>query len=124
MKIYISIVMCCFVHTLLSAQSLPVARNYQNAYDKQTRSTDGKPGKNYWQNTAAYNIDVSFTPAKRVISGTEEIIYTNNSPGNLQQVWFKLYPNLYKKGAQRDQEIDTVDVNDGVHIENFSINEA
>lgn len=124
MKIYISIVLCCFVPTWLYAQSLPVARNYQNAYDKQTRSTDGKPGKNYWQNTAAYNIDVSFTPATRIISGSEEIVYTNNSPGNLQQVWFKLYPNLYKKGAQRDQEIDTVDVNDGVHIENFSINGA
>jgi hypothetical protein len=45
MKIYISIVLCCFVYTLLSAQSLPIARNYQNAYDNQTRSTDGKPAK-------------------------------------------------------------------------------
>ena len=108
----------------LTAQSLPVARNYQNAYDKQTRSTDGRPGKNYWQNTAAYNIDVSFIPATRIISGTEEIIYTNSSPDSLQEVWFKLYPNLYKRGSQRDQDIDTADVNDGVHIESFAINGA
>jgi hypothetical protein len=106
----------------LTAQSLPVARNYQDAYDKQTRSTDGRPGKNYWQNTATYNIDVGFTPATRIISGREEIIYTNNSPDSLQEIWFKLYPNLYKKGSQRDQLIDTADVNDGVHIENIAIN--
>ncbi|HEX5151617.1 MAG TPA: M1 family metallopeptidase [Parafilimonas sp.] len=119
--LFVFFIAVCFQ---LTAQSLPVARNYQNAYDKQTRSTDGRPGKNYWQNTANYNIDVSFTPATRIISGTEEIIYINNSPDSLQQVWFKLYPNLYKKGSQRDQDIDTADINDGVHIESFAINGA
>ena len=84
----------------VTAQPLPVARNYQYAFDKNTRSLNGKPGVKYWQNTADYNIDVSFSPATRVIAGTETIIYSNNSPDTLNHVWFKLYPNFYKKGVQ------------------------
>lgn len=102
-------------------QSLPVARNYQKAYDKNTRTADGKPGANYWQNRATYNIDVSFDPATRIISGSEEIIYINNSPDTLNQVWFKLYPNLYKKGSPRDMEVDANDLTDGVKIDSFAV---
>ena len=64
--------LCLMFAIQLSAQTLPIARNYQEAYNKQTRSTDGKPGKNYWQNTASYNIDVRFDPATRIVSGNDE----------------------------------------------------
>ncbi len=114
----------CFlvVYTQITAQTLPVARNYQHAFDKNTRSSSGKPGAKYWQNTADYNIDVSFSPATRIITGTETIIYSNNSPDTLNQAWFKLYPNYYKKGVQRDQDVKATDLTDGVSIESFSIN--
>ena len=105
----------------LIAQSLPVARNYQNAFDKNTRSASGKPGNNYWQNTAAYAINVSFIPSTRMMTGTENITYINNSPDTLNQVWFKLYPNIYKKGVHRDQDIDASDLSDGVSITGFAI---
>src|SRR5258706_859752 len=78
---------------------LPTPRNIQAAYDKGTRSTDGRPGKNYWQNTANYDLDIHFYPATRLLTGTVSISYINNSPDTLKQVWFKLYPNLYKKNA-------------------------
>ncbi|HMJ46001.1 MAG TPA: hypothetical protein VK498_01640, partial [Ferruginibacter sp.] len=45
--------------------SLPVPVNIKWLYDKGTRSMDGRPGKNYWQNHAAYTIDVTFTPGTR-----------------------------------------------------------
>lgn len=104
------------------SQTLPVARNYQKAYDKNTRTADGKPGANYWQNNAVYNINVSFAPLTRIVAGTEEIIYTNKSPDTLHQVWFKLYPNFYKKGVPRDMQVDDADLTDGVKIENFLVN--
>jgi hypothetical protein len=115
---------CCFALIyclIINAQSLPVARNYQQAYDKNTRTADGKPGAGYWQNAAAYNINVSFTPATRIVSGSEEIVYTNNSPDTLNQIWFKLYPNLYKRGSPRDMHVDAADLSDGVNIESFSV---
>jgi hypothetical protein len=122
MKIFLA---TCFAFICLHSfsQTLPVAKNYQRAFDKNTRSINGNPGANYWQNTAAYNIDVSFSPKTRIIAGTEEIVYTNNSPDTLKQIWFKLYPNFYQRGVQRDQSIDAADESDGVRIAQLAIDD-
>jgi hypothetical protein len=79
------------------------------------------PGRNYWQNFAEYNIQISFEPATRLVRGTEAITYSNNSPDTLKEIVFKLYPNLYQKGSVRLRKIDPADVNDGVQISQFII---
>lgn len=104
------------------AQSLPVARNIQAAYQKGTRSTDGKPGKAYWQNTADYTLRINFNPETRLVAGTVDINYTNNSPDTLKQIWFKLYPNLYKTGTPRESAISPKDLGEGVIIDSMWIN--
>ncbi|OCX50445.1 peptidase [Mucilaginibacter sp. PPCGB 2223] len=96
--------------------------NIEQAYLNQTRTISGKPGKNYWQNTAGYNIKISFDPQTRNLKGTVGIDYTNNSPDTLKQLWFKLYPNFYKKGVMRNYKIDAVDMSDGVQIGRLAIN--
>jgi hypothetical protein len=107
-----------------SAQNLlPTPRNIQATYDKGTRAISGKPGKNYWQNTANYDLKVNFDPASRLLTGTVNIVYTNNSPDTLKQIWFKLYPNLYKKGSPRDSKIDPDDLSDGMIIDSLWIND-
>src|SRR5579871_2007065 len=112
-----------FIYEKNFAQTpLPVLPNIQAAYTKGTRSTDGKPGQNYWQNKAYYNIDVHFNPDNRKVSGTVEIQYFNNSPDTLNEIWFKLYPNLYKRGSIQLQKIDSSDLTDGVQIESIKIN--
>ncbi|MFB9862337.1 M1 family metallopeptidase [Rufibacter immobilis] len=105
------------------AQQLPMPRNIEVAYQRGTRSADGTPGKSYWQNTADYTIKVQYDPASRRVAGTVEIDYTNNSPDTLKQVVFKLYPNLYQKGAPRANGIDPKDVSEGVQIERLSVNQ-
>ena len=105
---------------LLAQTNLPVAINIKAAFDKGTRDMNGKPGKNYWQNTAAYDIAVNFEPATRVITGREVINYTNNSPDTLTEIIFKLYPNIYKKGSSRLMNISGEDVSEGVNIEKMS----
>jgi hypothetical protein len=82
-------------------QSLPLPVNIQTLYKKGTRSQDGKPGINYWQNSANYDIHVDFNPSTLLLNGAEKITYTNNSPDTLYTIVFKLYPNLYKKGSER-----------------------
>src|SRR6266498_1981673 len=82
----------------IAQQPLPVPTNIKAAYDKGIRSANGKPGKNYWQNSADYDLKINFDPVTRLITGTEEVNYTNNSPDTLRPIFFKLYPNLYKKG--------------------------
>jgi hypothetical protein len=101
---------------------LPLPRNIQAAYQKGTRSTEGKPGKNYWQNSADYTLHVDFSPATRLVSGIAEISYTNNSPDTLKQIWFKLYPNLYKKGSPRQSKIASDDAGEGLVIDSMWMN--
>ncbi len=100
---------------------LPIPRDHQPAYAKGTRTTTGQPGANYWQNSAAYSIAIDFDPETRLIKGTVEIDYQNNSPDTLRSLLFKLYPNLYQKGAPRDRPFAVEDVHDGVKIERLSI---
>ena len=99
------------------SQPLFVTRNMQHAYDNGTRSTNGKPGKNYWQNRGDYTINVSFDPKTLLVKGDETISYSNNSPDSLKKLIIRLYPDYYKRGVFRNDPIDEKDENDGVTIE-------
>jgi hypothetical protein len=108
--------------TMASAQiTLPINTTLQKTYTKGTRTTGGAPGKNYWQNTADYTIKVNFDPKTLEVSGTVGIDYINNSPDTLKKLGFKLYPNLYQKGAPRDAAISPNDVSDGVKIKSITL---
>ena len=103
------------------SQQLFTNTNIQQAYKNDTRTDFGKPGKNYWQNHANYNIHVSFDPATQLLEGKESISYENNSPDTLREVIIRLYPDLYKKGVVRLSHIAEKDLGDGVQIESFKI---
>lgn len=103
------------------AQDLTMPRNIEQAYTNGTRAHDGKPGKNYWQNTADYTIKVDYNPKTRLLKGSVDIAYTNNSPDTLKQILFKLYPNVYQKGAARAGSIAASDVSEGVQISELRI---
>ena len=93
-QIILAAVLCSLILST-QAQQLYTPRNVQNAYKKETRSADGRPGKNYWQNTADYSIAVKLAPPTRTITGTETIVYTNNSPEPLQNIIMKLILNIH-----------------------------
>ena len=95
----------------------------KKSYDNNTRSYDGTPGKNYWQNRADYDIHVDFDPLTRELSGNENITYYNNSPDSLKQLVFNLFPDFYKKGNQRDFNINYSDESDGVTITRLILNQ-
>ena len=121
-KLSLPFLLCVLSFNLCIAQStLPVPLNIRQAFDKGTRTAAGEPGPHYWQNRADYSIQVNFDPATRLVSGSESIDYSNNSPDTLRQLLFKLYPNLYKKGAERMMTIRPEDVTDGVSVTNLVI---
>jgi len=120
---HIFLVSLLIVSVVLCAQQpLPVPRNIKTAYDKGTRSLSGEPGRQYWQNTADYDLAIQYFPDTRLLAGKAGIDYSNNSPDTLTEIWFKLYPNLYQKGAPRDRTIDAADVNEGLVIDQLSVN--
>jgi len=92
------------------------------AYQNQTRSFDGRPAKNYFQNRADYVIKTEFFPDTKIQTGTEIITYKNNSKDSLDELYFNLYQNLYKKGAAKDADMNPVNLHDGVEITNIKIN--
>ncbi|MBO0356514.1 M1 family metallopeptidase [Hymenobacter sp. BT186] len=102
-------------------QQLPVPLDLQATYTKGTRSVTGAPGPRYWQNSAEYDLNVSFDPATRKVAGTVDIVYRNASPDSLRLLQFRLYPNLYQKGAPRVNRISPEDVSEGVQVEALSL---
>jgi len=64
------------------------------------RSANGAPGAGYWQQKTDYNLNVSFDTSTDILSGTEEITYTNNSPDTLNYLWFELDQNADKSDAK------------------------
>ena len=67
-----------------------------NAY----RSSNGAPGPSYWQNEADYELHATLDTAKKELSITETITYTNNSPNTLPSLWIQLEQNLYRKDSR------------------------
>ena len=93
----------------------------RKAYDNNTRSYDGRPGPDYWQNTVDYTIEVAVDPAEKKISGSEKVVYYNNSPDVLSTLVVRLYYDAFKKGNARDYGIRPSDITDGVTLSKLSI---
>src|SRR3954467_2261489 len=110
---------CCSFY--LNAQDLWMPRDVQQAFKKGTRSLDGRPGKNYWQNHARYNITVTALPPDRNIRGTEQITYCNNSPDTLRRLNMKLIMNIHRPGAPRMGPASADYLTPGLQIDTFTV---
>lgn len=104
------------------SQQLFMPRDVQAAFKNETRSVDGKPGKNYWQNHGRYTINITAMPPDRTIKGKETITYFNNSPDTLRALNIKLFLNIHKPGAPRDGGAAPDYLTSGVHIDKFEVN--
>jgi hypothetical protein len=106
------------------AGSLYMPLDIKRAYDKSSRSFDGKPGAAYWQNKSEYRIQAELDPATRILKGRESIRYSNNSPDTLTQIVLRLYQNYFKKGGSRDWPVDAGDLHEGVKIEGIVVDDS
>lgn len=82
----------------------------------------------YWQQKLRYDIKAELNEKEKTITGTETIVYKNNSPETLTFIWFHLWPNAYShdstalmKQIKNDPELVSKDskITYG-HIENVS----
>lgn len=63
------------------------------------RTADGRPGPDYWQQRADYDIVATLDTGRHTIRAHMSLAYTNNSPDTLRFVWMQLDQNLYKSGS-------------------------
>ncbi|MFL5630020.1 MAG: M1 family peptidase, partial [Gemmatimonadaceae bacterium] len=107
---------------LSGAGGLYMPRAIRAAYQKGTRSPDGRPGPNYWQNRARYSIAITALPPDRTVRGTEQIVYANNSPDTLENPVIKLFINIHKPGAPRAFGATPDYLTSGVHFDSVRVN--
>ncbi len=74
------------------------ANNYQSSTN-QYYWKNRKPYEGYWQQDVHYKITASLNDKTDIIDGSEELTYFNNSPDELQFVYFHLYSNAQAKGS-------------------------
>ncbi|MFT4153329.1 M1 family metallopeptidase [Parafilimonas sp.] len=119
------ICLLCILITLsnsfISAQDLYMPRNIKNAYTKGTRALTGAPGPDYWQNKGVYDINVTVHADTKSISGTEKIVYSNNSPDTLSMIAIRFVNNIHKPNAPRSGMAGNDFLDSGLHIASFKI---
>lgn len=103
------------------AQELYMPRNIQQAYAKGTRSKDGKPGKNYWQNHGKYTMDITVDAKTKLVSGTETIVYENNSNDSLRNLAIRFVNNLHKPSSPRGGSVSDDFLSNGLTITSLKV---
>ncbi|CAN1516100.1 M1_APN_like domain containing protein [Flavobacteriaceae bacterium] len=89
--------------------SKPVSKyNYHDAFGpffyinngSTTRSANGEPGHEYWQNRADYKLTAKLNEKTNEIIGSAIVTYTNNSYDKMGFVWMHLDQNLFKSDSR------------------------
>ncbi len=119
--LFILLFVFLFVINSFGQKESYVPLNIKQAYEKGTRSYDGKPGQNYWQNHSKYDIKVNIDPYTKILQGAEDIVYYNNSPDSLSQIVIRLYHNIFKPNAVRDFYLNEKSLTEGVLIKKIEI---
>ena len=56
----------------------------------------------YWQQHVAYTMDIDVNAKKYQFEGKQKIVYTNNSPDELKEVFYHLQFNAFQPGSDMD----------------------
>lgn len=93
---------------------------FTRAVEKGTRTRTGAPGPRNWVQHARYRIDASLDPATNMVTGSEHVVYLNNSPDTLSQVMVHLRQNVFRAGSERRDNVTPV--TDGMNITRVGVN--
>ncbi|MFM8743915.1 MAG: M1 family peptidase, partial [Cytophagales bacterium] len=58
--------------------------------------------RDYWQQRVEYLMDVKMDVNTHRITGTQKLVYFNNSPDTLNKVYYHLYFNAFQPGSMMD----------------------
>ena len=93
-----------FLVALSFSLMISCAQNSKNS----TSSTNG-----YWQQHVDYTMDVDVNVEKFQYSGTQKLVYTNNSPDDLNNVYYHLYYNAFQPESEMDARLQSIGDPDG-----------
>ncbi|EAY24537.1 putative aminopeptidase [Microscilla marina ATCC 23134] len=78
-----------------------------------TAQTYAQRSGGYWQQQVDYKMEIDFDATTHRFTGKQKIVYTNNSPDELTQVFYHLYFNAFQPGSMMDVRSRTIKDPDG-----------
>ncbi len=112
-KVILGLTLLFSISTVWSQEQAPEVKqksnyNYHDAFapffytknGTNTRSANGQPGHEYWQNRADYQLTAKLDEQKNEITGSGVVTYTNNSPDKMNFVWMNLDQNLFQADSR------------------------
>lgn len=78
---------------------------------------------NYWQQHVDYTMEVDMNVENFQYTGTQELIYTNNSPDTLNRVFYHLYFNAFQPESEMNARLESVADPDRRMVENLGTQE-
>ena len=71
----------------------------------------------YWQQHVDYAMDVAMDVKTNQYTGTQKLVYTNNSPDELTRVYYHLFFNAFQPGSEMDIRLQNIEDPDGRMID-------
>ena len=72
----------------------------------------------YWQQHVDYSMDVEMDVKTFQYTGSQKLVYTNNSPDELKRVYYHLFFNAFQPGSQMDARLQSIKDPDGRMMDN------
>ncbi|MFT5242665.1 MAG: hypothetical protein ACJA1H_000138 [Glaciecola sp.] len=77
----------------------------------------------YWQQQADYTMEIDMDVKTYQFTGTQKITYTNNSPDDLNRVYYHLYFNAFQPNSEMDARLQSIADPDGRMTNNLGTKE-
>lgn len=81
---------------------------FTSANTKQTEPNKTANNTGYWQQHVDYKMNVTMDVTNYQYTGTQQLVYTNNSPDVLTRVYYHLYFNAFQPGSEMDVRSQTI----------------
>src|SRR5690554_1222245 len=81
------------------------------------------PNPGYWQQHVDYKMDVTMNVKNFQYTGTQELVYTNNSPDTLKRVFYHLFFNAFQPGSEMDARLQSIPDPDARMVNNIGTKE-
>lgn len=79
-----------------------------NSYNSPTKNNS-----DYWQQHVDYTMNIDMDVDNYQFNGTQKLVYTNNSPDDLNTVFYHLYFNAFQPNSEMDYRLQTIEDPDG-----------
>ena len=82
-----------------------------------------KPASTYWQQHVDYTMNIDMNVTNYQFNGTQKLVYTNNSPDDLDKVFYHLFFNAFQPNSEMDARVQTIEDPDGRMAPNIGTKE-